>query len=129
MDKKKQRFNLIQRVIFIFGLLVLLGLFTFLLYESGQHKSQPPNLEVFIEHHPERPQHSYQLMVKNTGEETAKEASLLVSLYQEGEVKESGTLVFDFVPPGSTEEGWIVFTSAHTPEDSVVVSSMSYVVP
>lgn len=129
MNRKKQRFNLVQRVIFIFGLIVLSGLFGFLIYESGQHNKQPPNLETSLKHYPEVPQHSYRVLVKNTGEETAKNASLFVNLYQEGALQESATLSIDFVPPGSEVEGWVVFKYPATPNDSVVVSSMTYLVP
>lgn len=129
MNKKKQRFNLVQRAIFIFGLVVLLGLFGFLIYESNQNNERPPHLETTIIPHSQSPQHKYQLLVKNTGEETAKNASLLVNLYHKDDLKESVTLSIDFVPPGSEVEAWVVFKDQATPEDSVVVSSMSYLVP
>lgn len=126
----KQQYNLIQRGVFFLGTLVLIGLVSMLIYEMTQQKDKkPPILEITISHQPDQPNNSYQVWIKNRGEETAEKTDVLLNLYQEGALTESGTISINYVPPGSKAEGWIVFHTDPKPDDSVVVSSVTYVIP
>lgn len=128
MDKKQQ-YNLIQRVVFFMGIVVLSGLVSMLVYEMTQKSEKPPILEISTSHQPAQPNNTYQVRVQNLGEETAEKTTVLLKLYQEGELAESGTISINYVPPGSKAEAWVVFHTDSKKDDSLVVSSVTYVIP
>lgn len=126
----KQQYNLIQRAVFLIGTIVLIGLVSLLIYEMTQQKNQkPPLLEITTSHQPSQPNSSYQVWIQNSGEQTAEKTAILLNLYQEGELTESGTISINYIPPGSKAEAWIVFHTDSKPNDSVVVSSITYAIP
>lgn len=129
MNSEKQQYNLIQRTVFFIGIAALTGLVSVLIYEMAQHTKTPPLLEISTIHQPAEPNNSYQVWIKNLGEETAENTTLILNLYQDGEVAETGTISINYVPPGSKEEAWIVFYTDSKSGDSLVVSSVTYVIP
>ena len=129
MEKEKQKYNLIQRVTFIFGGFVLVGLISLLIFEMSQQGNTPPNLEISMNQKSLEPQNSFQVVIQNHGEETAENVEIHLNLYQDGRLSESGTIAINYIPPGSRTEAWIVFHTSSTPEDSLAVSSVTYVIP
>lgn len=129
MDKKKKKYNLVQRAIFVFGILVLIGLFSLLIYQSSGDTEQPPIIEISISHQAAQPQNAYRLQVQNVGEQSAMNANISVNLYQQGELLETSTISLNYLPTGSKKEARVVFQSPHTASDSLVVSSINYEIP
>lgn len=129
MNDRKQQYNLIQRVVFFIGIAVLTGLVLVLLYEMTKKNKKPPVLEISTVHQTAQPNNTYQVWIQNSGEVTAENTAILLELYQVGELAESGTISINYVPPGSKTEAWIVFHTDSKSGDSLVVSSVTYVVP
>lgn len=121
--------NIVEKIVFSFGLIFLLsltGYLSFLMYKS---KSKPPELQVVSIYKPEMRNYAFEVEIRNTGEETATNAQIKLSLYQDGKAVESGTLNIDYVPVKSKETAWIAFKRKRKSTDSLVVSSLTYVKP
>lgn len=129
MKNKNQKYNLIQRVVFFIGLIALMGLVSVLLYEMILVSQKPPELEISTVRFETPQENKYQVWIQNSGEITAENTSVLLNLYQEGEITDSGTIFLNYVPPGAKAEAWIVFHREAKPGDSLVVASVTYLVP
>lgn len=129
MEDQKKNYNLVEKICFGIGALVLLGLISFLVYQMVQKKEGPPNLEITIVEDSTTASYDFKIDVENTGEETAEAANVRLSLYQDGQAVETGTVTFQYVPVKSTKTAWIVFHKKQKTGDSVVVSSITYVKP
>ena len=130
MNKEKQSgHNYIERAVFIFGLVTLIGLLSYLIYIASQERSEPPRLVITSAYQPNMQDYSFKVKVKNFGEETAENANIKMSLYQDGKSVASGTANISFVPVNSEETAWFVFHQKRKPTDSLVVSSVTYVKP
>jgi len=128
MAEKKQH-NLVEIITFIVGLVVLLSLVGFLIYQIDQKKNLPPQLQVSTTYEAAMDQYAFRLEVENTGEESAEDVHIKLSLYQQGEVKEDASLSIRYVPVKSKETAWVVFHTDRMAGDSLVVSSVTYVKP
>ena len=130
MHKKKQSgHNYIEHAVFVFGLVTLIGLLSYLIYIASQERSEPPRLVITSAYQPDMQDYSFKVKVKNFGEETAENANIKMSLYQDGKSVASGTTTIHFVPVNSEETVWFVFQQKRKPTDSLVVSSVTYVKP
>ena len=126
---KVQPHNALEKVVFTAGLLIVASIFVYLGNLIIEERNQPPHLIVRTAYRPGMHNYSYEVKVINTGEETATNANIRLSLYQEGEVVESGTISINYVPVQGTETAWIVFHRRRQATDSLVVSSITYLKP
>ncbi|HJT50572.1 MAG TPA: hypothetical protein VJ734_01380 [Nitrosospira sp.] len=126
MEQKKDSHNLIEKITFSFGLAALLVLLSYLVYQSIQEKKGPPQLVITTAPQPGMEHHGFQVRIENIGEETAKSVNLKMNLYRNGKSIESGIISTKFVPAKSVEIAWIVFHQEKNPDDSLVVSSVTY---
>lgn len=117
----------IEKIVFVFGLFILLAIFGYLIYQATWKESGPPQLSVTSSRSLEMANNAYEVHVVNTGKQTAVNASIKLSLYQNGKSVESSTLSFDYIPTNSRVKGWAVFTTKPNPEDSLVISSIGYI--
>ena len=131
MTKDKKKFNTLEKITFTFGLIVTLGLLVFLIYQiySQDSKSNPPELVITSSYEPKISPYAYKVVVENIGEETAEEANIQLSLYQQGKEVAKGAINIMYVPVKSKETAWIVFHTRKKPGDSLIVSSVTYVKP
>lgn len=129
MSKNKRKHNPIEKTVFVLGIFSLTLLVGYLVYEVQQDKNMPPELYVTSTFQPEMGFVAYKIKVENKGEETAEAANLKFDLYDRGKVVQSGILGFDYVPPKSTETGWISFYGRTERADSLLISSVTYVKP
>ena len=128
MTDKKQH-NFIENGTFVVGLLILLALISYLVYQISQDKKSPPEIQVTTNYQPAMDNYAFEVTVENNGGESAEAVNIKLSLYQEGEAVEDGTLDIQYVPVKSKETGWIVFHSERKAGDSLVVSSVTYMKP
>ena len=128
MEQKKGH-NLVEIITFIAGLIVLLAVVGFLIYQINATKGTPPNIVISSSYQPSMEDYSFKLEVENKGEESAEAVNIKLSLYQEGKVAADGDVNIQYVPVKSKETAWIVFHSDRKPGDSLVVTSVTYVKP
>ncbi len=129
MNSKDDSFNTIEKITFYGGLLILVALVGYLIFQITQKKSEPPQLKISTSYRPELPQFTFKVVIENTGGETAEAVNLKLDLYQHGKVVESGTVTVNFVPVHSKKTALIVFDEERNGSDSLVVSSLTYIVP
>lgn len=129
MKNKKTEHNIVEKVVFGIGIIVLITLLTYLVLQISREKNEPPQLLVTSAQQDGMIHNSYKVIIKNIGEETAESVTLKMSLYQNGKSIETGSLDIDYVPVNSTEIGFMVFYSKPKPNDSLVVSSVTYLKP
>lgn len=128
MTDKKQ-YNIIETGTFLVGLLILLALISYLVYQISQDKKSPPEIQVTTSYQTAMDNYAFEVTVENNGGESAEAVNIKLSLYQEGEAVEDGTMDIQYVPVKSKETGWIVFHSDRKTGDSLVVSSVTYMKP
>jgi len=128
MTDKKQH-NFIENGTFVVGLLILLALISYLVYQISQDKKSPPEIQVTTSYQTAMDNYAFEVTVENNGGESAEAVNIKLSLYQEGEAVEDGTMDIQYVPVKSKETGWIVFHSDRKTGDSLVVSSVTYMKP
>lgn len=122
-----QKHQPIEKIVFGFGLIILLAIFGYLIYQATWKESGPPQLSVTSSPALNMTENAYEVHIVNTGRQTAVNAGVKVSLYQNGKSVESTTLSFDYIPTKSEVKGWAVFSAKRTPTDSLVVSSKGYI--
>ena len=126
---EKKGHNFVEVSTFIVGLAVILSLVGFLVYQIYQKEETPPALYVTSTYQPDMENYGFKVDVENKGEETAAAVNIKLSLYQEGEAVDDGTITIQYVPVKSKETSWIVFHTGRKAGDSLVVSSITYIKP
>ena len=129
MEKTSKKINYLERSTFIAGLLILVFLFGYLSLQMTKKQHLPPSIEVAVSPTLIKDKNSYEIMIQNTGEETAQAINIQFELYQDGKVTGNAVMVIDYIPTKSKETGWIVFEQDKKPFDSLVVKSITYLKP
>lgn len=121
--------NNLEKLIFSLGLLVVLVLLGYLVFEMTDTKKKPPHLVVTTAYDPNVPNYAYKIKTKNFGENTAANVNVKLDLYQEGKKVESATVNFNYLPVQSTETAWTIFHLPRKEGDSLVVGSIAFSKP
>ncbi len=129
MKKIRRKHNIVERITFAFGLLLLAAILGFLFFDLTQDDHHPPQLEISCIYDPTVLPYGYRVMVKNTSKQTAEGAQIDFGLYQDGERTETASASFTFVAAKSKKTAWIVFNTKRKPSDSLVVISSTYLKP
>lgn len=128
-NQEKKENNIIEKVIFYLGLLILLVLLGYLSFQWSTKENKPPSLEIVTTHDPSFDRYTFRVETKNTGAETAKSVNISFNLYQRGKLAESSVLEIDYVPVRSIEQGWVSFSKTRKPSDSLTIGSISFLKP
>lgn len=129
MNQKKKKFNVIENLIFGTGVLVLTALVGYLVFQITQKNGGPPDLVITNKYQPSLPNYAFEIEVTNQGHTTAQMAQINFDLFQDGKQVESASLQMDYIPVNSKKLGWLVFGTEKKPNDSLVVSSMTFLEP
>ena len=129
MEENKIKHNLLEKITFYLGLLILLLLVSYLIFDFNKQKDLPADLEIVTSHMPSMPHYTYKVETTNKGHETASSVHIDFDLYQNGQMAEKAVLTFNYIPRESTEEGWVIFRKTPMPSDSLVVTSVSFLRP
>ena len=121
--------NKLEKLVFFLGAAILLGVVGYLSYLISLDRSAPPILVVTSAYKPDIEPYGFLVTVRNFGEEAAKNVTINLELFQNGQSAETGTLQIDYVPISSSETGWIVFDTEKKQGDSLVLSSMTFAKP
>lgn len=101
----------LEWVFAIIGLILVVGVISFLLYHIATDKERPPNLSVKVD---EIVSNEKSFLVKfvlvNTGDETAADVTIEGELKKGGESVETGEVTVDYVPAHSEKKGGLIFT-------------------
>lgn len=118
--------NIIEKIVFGLGIIIIVAIFGYLSYQIYRPRKQPPQLTIMSAYQPDMKNYGFEVVVENFGEETAANADIKLTLYQDGKPAESGSISFAYIPVKSREKGWIVFHAERKPTDSLVVSSLTF---
>lgn len=129
MNQEKKKFNIIENITFLVGILVLTALVGYLGYQLTQKNGYPPHLIVTNKYDSSLPYHAYKIQVQNQGQKTAETVQINFDLFQDGKQVETASTNINYIPVNSKKIGWIVFTTKKTSNDSLVVSSMTFLEP
>lgn len=129
MENKKKKANLLEKITFFTGLLILCSLIVYLVFQSGAKENQPPMLEIVTSYEASLPHYTFKVETTNQGQEAASSVNIGFNLYQDGKIAESAVLEIDYVPMRSKEHGWITFLKKRKPSDSLVIASMTFIKP
>lgn len=129
MEKSKTKHNIIEKVIFGVGVIVLLALCGYLILEiirQSKSEDKAPRIEVSTSHKPNMDAYTFEVEVENSGNESAEDVHLQMQLYQNGEAAETGTVTFKYVPLKSKRSAFIVFSKNRSSSDSLVVITKTF---
>ncbi|WP_324719353.1 hypothetical protein [Salinimicrobium sp. HB62] len=129
MENEKKEPNVLEKTIFVVGLLIIVLLLSYLSYDWATRSDAPPDLKISTRMESNSSGNTYKVETKNVGMETAKAVHIEFNLYRDGSVKETAVLDIDYVPVQSKETGWVSFRQSKTMTDSIVVGSVSYLKP
>lgn len=125
----KPKYNKLELGTFILGIAVLAVLITYLIFQIVQKEEAPPNLKVSHTYQPQMENYAFKVTTENSGEETAEDVRLKLTLYQDGKEAETGEVSFSFVPVKSKKTAYIVFNKNRKTNDSLIISSRTYSTP
>ena len=128
-EKEKSKHNILEKISFAFGIIVLVALVSYLLFQFTERNGNPPQLVITTAYQPKMKNYTFKVEVENKGDQTAEQANIQLDLYQNGEIAESGSINMNYVPVKSKETSWIVFYVEPKPNDSLVISSVTFVQP
>jgi uncharacterized protein (TIGR02588 family) len=113
--------NVLEWVVFGVSLVLIAGVLAVLVGAAMRRGDEPPRLAIETGAAVREGQ-TYRVPVRvaNTGDTTAEQARVEVSLVVEGRVVEQGEVLLTFVPRGSVRRGWVTFR--RDPACCVVVS-------
>ena len=129
MENRKKKQNLLEKITFYLGLIILFLLVGYLLFEFKTKQDLPPNLEITTAYQPSMSHYTYKVETTNKGHETATSVNIGFDLFQNGEIAEKAVLTLSYVPRDSKEEGWVVFRKTRNASDSLVITSVSFLKP
>ena len=129
MENRKKKQNLLEKITFYLGLIILLMLVGYLLFEIKTKQNLPPDLEIITTYQPSMPYYTFKVETTNSGHETATSVNIGFDLYQNGEIAEKAVFTLNYVPRDSKEEGWVIFQKTRKPSDSLVITSVSFLKP
>lgn len=121
--------NALEWTVFTAGLLVMIALFSYLIYLMVTERNSPPLIQVSLETEPKLPAYTFRVTIRNTGDETAMNVTTEFSLENKGQVIEKTELQIDHLPKGSTREGWIVFVNNPQQADTMIAKVVSFLKP
>lgn len=72
MSQASEGRNILERITFFTGLLVLVGLCGYLTYQLTQNSSGPPELKIISTYEPKANEYTFEVQVENMGQTTAE---------------------------------------------------------
>ena len=125
-DKK----NILEWIIFSLSLLLICGIFGYLIYQSVIYEPGSPDLVVTFKSDPSpNSPYRYHLSVENKGQETAEEVNIELVLEKDGQELEMATLQIPYAPKKSIREGWLNFSKNPATADTLYSRVVSYKKP
>lgn len=129
MQEQRKELNSVEKTTFYLGLLILTLLVGYLSYQWATKEKKPPSVQVTTSFDPSFGLNTYEVLAKNSGNETATSVNIKLNLYQDGKLAESAVLEIDYLPELSREKGWVSFSSAKKANDSLAIGPITYLKP
>lgn len=126
--KKTKTYSALEKTVFFTGLVILFGLFSYLIFQSITSKYEPAKLEINISREVGTEYSTFKTVVQNKGGTTAAAVNISFDLYKNGTIIETAMVRMDYVPIQSQKTARVVFYQQST-SDSLVVSSITYEEP
>lgn len=127
--KFERKHNILERITFGCGVVIVTALIGFLVYQMLQNEEQQAQLEIAIERDRRVNPNGYIVSVYNAGDETAEATVVKFELFENAKSVAEADIQFNFVPPKSKKTGWINFYTPRSVTDSVAIVSVSYLQP
>ncbi len=97
-------------MVFAAGLMLIVGVLGYLVYDGATLRGTPPVVEVSVgPAQQQAEQFVVPVVVTNTGDQTAEGVLVQVTLVHAGEEPEQAEFEIAFLPRHSTREGWVSF--------------------
>lgn len=110
-DQKDDQKNILEWMVFYLSLALVLGIFSYLIYQTIHYVPGTPDL--LVTYKPDPSSHApyrYHLTIKNNGQETAQEVQVELILEKDGKQLEIAAITLPFAPKESRREGWVNFS-------------------
>lgn len=122
MNQRRKRKNWLEWTVFMASLLLVTGMFGYLIYHALSAPSGPPEIHVELASPQQRSGHyAIPVMVTNRGHETAERVHIQVTLEKAQGKPEESTFQIHFLPPGATQRGTVTFDT--NPEEAKRLTS------
>lgn len=120
---------LLEWIVGAIGLIIVVGLIIFLIYEALTESEQPPTIVVdAVSVDPAGENYLVRFEVNNTGGQTGADVTIEGTLNSNGEVVETSYVTVLYVPPDSMREGGLYFT--HNPDQyELQIRVLGYRIP
>lgn len=119
--------NLLEWMVFAVSLLLVTGTLGYIGYQMYTGSDGPPEIEVTTVQKPsDSAPNRYHVRLDNRGGSTAESVLIEFRLQREDSVLEKAELQLQYLPKASTREGWIIFSTRPTDEDTVLARIVSF---
>lgn len=129
MKQKRRKHNIVEKITFALGLLTLIASITYLIVDSFANDNLPPQLLVATNFDASAAQNGYRITVYNASKQTAASAEITFALYQQGKESQTAAANFNFIGAKSEKTAFIVFDQPHQATDSLVMKTVSFLLP
>ena len=121
--------NWLEWSVFAVSLLLVVGVFAYLVYDAATLGDRPPSIEVQLGA-PEQRADAYAVPVSvtNQGDQTA-EGVIVEVVLERGAEQEQAQFEIAFVPRGSTRNGWVTFQTDPRSADQVTGRVLGFELP
>ena len=110
-DNETRQTPFLEWVFAVIGLILVVGVIGFLIYEIATDQGKPPDLSVKIEEIiPNSNGFLVKFALENTGDETAADVTVEGEIKKGTESLEKGDVTVDYVPSHSEKKGGMFFT-------------------
>lgn len=129
MGKTRLKYDPLERMVMLLGLLVILALMGYLAFQWAANERKRPRLSVHSEYLPNSLGQVYRVEVGNTGDITAQAVKVKLGLFRQG--KPLGTMDLDiqYIPAKSRRTAWITLRRKKGASDSLRVMSIVFLEP
>lgn len=127
MEKKHKSRNLVKGVTFLFGVITILGLMGYLIFNMFTANNSPPNLTVSTFYDSQHKVHK--VVVKNAGDTTAEEVITRWQIIGEGRVIDTITITMRYLPAKSQKSATVCVPKNESLQVNIQIISINYQTP
>lgn len=127
---KKIQKNWLEWTVFATALFCVTGTVGYLIYAVRNENIGPPQLQVEVgDTIRQGKMYAIPIEVTNLGSQAAESADVEVSLLKSDSVVERSSFEIQYVPGGSSRQGWVVFHADPSTVDQIMARPVGYEVP
>ncbi len=110
-DEKDEKTPVLEWFVAAIGLILVIGVVGFMLYQASNKHDAPPNIEIIVDSvTPNKSGYLVEFEVKNSGEKTAAAVMIEGELKKGEETIETSTSTLTYAPSNSARKGGLFFS-------------------